>query len=350
MVTLSSIHKYIENRYPAKYSADWDNVGLQVGSSNNEIKKVLVCLTITSDVVARAIETGANLILSHHPLIFNKLSKIDTSSYQGKIIEKLIQNNISAYSAHTNFDVNVNGVSDILASSYGFKKTKVLSPIVSELFKLVVYVPVKNYDEFRDSFLELQVGNIGAYSNCSFSSVGEGTFLPGEGSRPYIGEEGTLERVQEIKLETIVKEAELDNVVSLMKNLHPYEEPAYDIFPMKNKDKSIGYGRYARVTDGRHVGDFLWVFQGQLKGSGDGGRKVNKIAFSGGSGSSFVKKAASMGIDLLITGDIDYHAGVEAYELGLTILDIGHEQSEWPAVHYLTGILTEQFPEIEFFT
>ncbi len=347
MLKVSSLISFFEDKYPSRFSLDWDNCCLQVGSKHKDIHKVLFCLTLTTRIVEQAISFGADLVITHHPLIFKPLSQIDTSKYFGKNLESLLKNNISVYSMHTNFDVNQNGVSDVLAEKYGFKKTKVLSPSSVELYKLVIYVPKNQFEQFRSDFLELKVGDIGNYSHCSFCGHGEGTFLPNEEANPFIGQKGVLEKVEEVKLETIVKEADLDKVVSKMKEIHPYEEPAYDIYPMKNKDKSIGMGRYVVLEEERKVSDFLSVFPGQLGGNISLDRKVKKIAFCGGSGSSLVNKVVSLGIDLYITGDIDYHTAVDAEEQGLTILDIGHEQSEIPSIHYLGDLVKSQFPELE---
>ena len=347
MLKVSSLVSFFEDRYPTKFSFDWDNCGLQVGSKSNDIQKVYFCLTLTSNTLAQAIQYGADAIITHHPLFYKPISQIDTSKYLGKTIELLIKHNMSVYSLHTNFDVYHKGVSDILAEKYGFTKTKVLSPSNIELYKLVVYVPKDNLEKFRSDFLELRVGNIGNYSHCSFYSEGEGTFLPEEGSNPYVGQKGTLERVEEVRLETIVKEIELDRVVSKMKEIHPYEEPAYDIIPLKNKDKSIGLGRYTVLEEEKQVSDFLSVYSGQLKGNVNIDRSVKKVAFCGGSGSSLVNKVISLGIDLFITGDIDYHTAIAAEEQGLTILDIGHDQSEMPAIHFLKYITADKFSELE---
>ncbi|MDD4526944.1 MAG: Nif3-like dinuclear metal center hexameric protein [Candidatus Margulisbacteria bacterium] len=348
MLKVSSIVNYLEEKYPSKFSFEWDNCGLQIGTRDREVSKALLCLTLTSAIIEKAISEKVDLIVTHHPLIFKPLTMIDTSKYWGKNIELLLKNEICVYSLHTNFDVNVNGVSDVLAEKYGFTKTKVLSPMFTDLYKIVTYIPKDKFEEFKGKFLELNVGNLGNYSHCSFSTSGEGTFLPNSEASPFIGQNGVLEKVDEIKIETIVKDTDLDKVVSTMKSFHPYEEPAYDVFSIKNKDKSIGLGRYVVLDEEKRVEDFLSVFNGHLYGNVSLDRKVKRIAFSGGSGASLVAKVAAMDIDLFITGDIDYHTAVDAEELGLSILDIGHYESEMPAMYYLKSILTDKFSEIEF--
>ncbi|MEI7942372.1 MAG: Nif3-like dinuclear metal center hexameric protein [Candidatus Riflemargulisbacteria bacterium] len=348
MLKVSTLISFLEDKYPTKLSFDWDNCGLQIGSNHNEVHKVLLCLTLTSKVLDYAIQSNVDYIITHHPLFFKPISQIDTSKYLGKTIKLLINNNISVYCLHTNFDVSQNGVSDVLAEKYGITKTKVLSPSAVDLYKLIVYVPKDQLAQFRSELLELRVGSIGNYSHCSFCSNGEGTFLPEEGSNPCVGQKGTLEKLEESRIEVIVKEVDIDKVVSKMKDIHSYEEPAYDIVPLRNKDKNIGLGRYTAIKEEKCISDFLSVYSGQLKGNLDINKKVKRIAFSGGSGASLVGKVVSLGIDLFITGDIDYHTAIEAEEQGLTILDIGHEQSEMPAMHYLKLILADKFPEIEF--
>ncbi len=348
MLKVSSVVSFLEAKYPTKYSYDWDNCGLQLGTKDKPVSKVLLCLTLSSKVVEQAVALRVDLVLTHHPLFFKPLIQIDTAKYIGKNIEILLKNDIAVYSLHTNFDVNKDGVSDVLAEQYGFKDIRVLSPLSVALYKLIVYVPKDKLEEFRTSFLELDLGNIGNYSHCSFSAVGEGTFLPNDSASPFIGQAGVLEKVEEVRIETIVKEIDLDRVVSKMKSIHPYEEPAYDIILLKNTDKNIGLGRYVVLKDEKSVRDFLSPFDGKLFGNLDLDRRVKRVAFCGGSGKSLISKVASMDIDLFITGDIDYHSAVEAEELGLSVLDIGHFQGEMPAMHYLKNILIEKFSEVEF--
>lgn len=347
MVKVSSLINFLEDKYNPKLSFEWDNCGLQVGNRQNNVHKILFCLTLTTTVLQKAISLDVDCIITHHPLIFRPISLIDSSKHLGKMLEAIMKNNISVYSLHTNFDVCPNGVSDVLASRYGFNQTKVLSPVLSDLYKIIVYLPKDNFEEFKKEFLSLNVGNIGNYSHCSFSTFGEGTFLPNHLANPFIGKSGVLEKVDEVKIETIVRSADLDKVVSKMRSLHPYEEPAYDVFPMKNKDKTIGLGRYVVLSEEKPVEYFLTFFGGYLYGNSDLQRKVKKVAFSGGSGKSLIDKVASMDIDLFITGDIDYHSSVEAEELGLSVLDIGHYKSEMPAMEYLRDCIKSQFPEVE---
>lgn len=340
---LKTLVSYLEKLYPKEYAMDWDNVGLQLGDLSREVRSVLLALDIKQTVVDQAIENDCNIIITHHPMFFTPIKSIKINSPSGLVLESLIKHDISVYSMHTNLDVAENGVSDILAERYNIQNLKVLKRTgIKKLYKFIVYVPANDFPDFREKFLDLNVGNIGLYSHCSFSSSGEGTFKPLNGSDPYIGEMNKLERVQEYKIETLVGEDYISELINDVRKIHPYEEMAYDLIPLENKGGSIGLGRYGTV-ESIPLGEFHHIIPGVLKGNKDTDKTIKKVAVCGGNGSSLLKRVIDLDIDLFITSEIGYHDELLAEDYGLAIYDIGHENSEKVILPYLREIIAKQF-------
>jgi dinuclear metal center YbgI/SA1388 family protein len=346
MQNCSSLINFLEDKYPLNTALDWDNSGLQIGGIERPVSNIAFSLNVTSAVLKKAISNNIDLLITHHPLFFKTIKNISLSSYIGEIIENSIKNDLNIYSLHTNFDVARQGVSDVLAKQYGFNVTKIMLPSSIELLKLVFYVPEQDFEKFRTEFLDLNLGIIGNYSHCSFSSNGEGTFKPLDLSNPFIGEKGLLSKVQEKKIETIIASKDLEYILKEILEIHPYEEPAYDILPMKNKIKSHGIGRYVVLENSQKVSDFASTLPCTIRGKNDPNRYIKKIAFCGGSASSLIQDAFNLGIELFIVGEINYHASLEAEELGISIIELGHEESEKPAMFYLSEIIKESFPDL----
>lgn len=324
------IFKQLETWAPKHLAYDWDNVGLQVGSSKAITKKVMVTLDVVESVVDEAIEQNVNLIIAHHPLIFQPLKQIDFHSMKGKIIRKLIEHDITVYAAHTNLDIAEGGVNDLLLDKLPVKNRRPFIPTHQEkLLKLVVFVPISHVDAVRDALSKAGAGHIGNYSHCTFQSKGNGTFMPLEGTNPYIGDKGKLEIVDEMKIETIVKEKEIQKVVSAMKNAHPYEEVAYDLYPLENAGEKLGLGRVAILEEPVTLQKFAEMVKDAFKVdgiriTGDLHKEINKIAIVGGSGQSYMEQAVKQGVDAFITGDVTFHTALDAKEMGLAIIDPGH--------------------------
>ncbi|WP_077214000.1 Nif3-like dinuclear metal center hexameric protein [Bacillus dakarensis] len=314
---------------PKSYAMEGDKIGLQIGSLSQKIENVLVALDVTNEVVDEAIEKNVGLIIAHHPLIYRPLQKINTETKAGKIIEKLIKHEIAVYAAHTNLDVAKGGVNDLLAEALGLSNIEVLSPTYDvKLKKLVVFVPEENADGLREALGNAGAGAIGNYSHCSFSASGTGQFLPGAGTNPHIGTSGKLEHVNEVRIETIYPEHLEKKVLSAMFKHHPYEEVAYDIYPLDNKGESLGLGRIGTIKEmslkefAQHVKEALDV-KG-VRVVGDLNDKVKKVAVLGGDGNKYFMSAKFKGADVYVTGDIYYHVAHDAMMEGLNMIDPGH--------------------------
>ena len=333
-MNLKSLIKKIENKYPLNLAYDWDNVGLLVGDFNMDAKKVLVVLEANEKVINEAIENEVDLIITHHPFIFKKINKINTSDLKGKLIHKLIKNDVALYSMHTNFDIAFDGLNDYFMELMGFEDCKILDITNNEvLYKLAVYVPTTHIKKVKEALAKSGAGHIGNYSHCSFSSEGIGDFKPLEGTNPFIGSVGEIESVEEIKIETIVPQKVLGGVISSMINAHPYEEVAYDLYKLENKGKSVGLGRVSKLKEDISLQELCNNIKEKLNMThirlvGDINTKISKVAVVTGSGADMVKKAQRAGAEVIITGDVKYHDAQDALDMGMCIVDCGHFDTE----------------------
>lgn len=307
-----------------------DKIGLQLGSLQKDITGVLTALDVTEAVADEAIRIGANLIIAHHAIIFRPLSNLQTDTPAGRLFEKLIKNDIAVYIAHTNLDVAEGGVNDMLVGALGLTVTGHLEDVHTEkLKKLVVFVPESHHEALLQALFHAGAGAIGNYSHCSFNIAGTGTFLPGDGTEPFVGEPGKLERVPEVRVETVVPESAERRVVQAMLKAHPYEEVAYDLYPMDLKGRTVGIGRIGKLKESTTLERFVAQAKSALnvpavRVVGDLQRQVYKVAVLGGSGGRYVRSAQFAGADVLVTGDIDYHTAHDALAAGMAIVDAGH--------------------------
>ena len=338
MTLARDVIEAVERLAPIPLAESWDNPGLQVGSLSANANRVLVALTPLPEVFDEALEKGADFLLFHHPLIFGGLSSVDTGAYPGDLVARALKNGLTVYAAHTNYDAAPDGVSVALANAVGLDgPLEILAPR-GELRKLVVFVPAENADALAGALSEAGAGVIGEYTHCTFRTPGTGTFLPGEGTDPYVGERGRLERVEEIRLETVVPAHNVGRALSAVRASHPYEEPAFDVYPVEGRPEGCGYGRVGSLPEpmtsaafAEHVSAFLG-FPARLVADPKPCQRVERVAVLGGSGGSFVRDAAASGADAYVTGDLDYHDALLAEALGLVAVDAGHAATELPSL------------------
>lgn len=320
----------MEELAPKSYAVEGDRIGLQIGTLQKDIRKVLVALDVTEEVADEAIREGADLIIAHHAIIYRPLSHIQTDTPAGRLYEKLIKHDIAVYIAHTNLDVADGGINDMMAEAIGMTVTEPLDEVhTDKLKKLVVFVPADHVEKVRQAMFDAGAGGIGKYSHCSFNIEGTGTFKPGEGTDPFIGKTGKLEEVKEVRVETIVPQSVERKVVQAMLKTHPYEEVAYDLYALDLKTRTFGLGRAGKLPKPVTLAELCeQVKQAfdvpMLRVVGDPDRVIRKAAVLGGSGSRYVKHAMFAGADVLITGDIDYHTAHDALAAGIALIDPGH--------------------------
>lgn len=326
---------------PSTLAESWDNSGLQVGDPAAEISRIMVALDATPAVMESALSSGCQLLVTHHPLIFKALKSVSTATLQGRLIHAAIRGGLGVVSMHTNYDIADGGLNDVLADRLGLVGCTPLQITVSqELVKLVVFVPEDHLDQVRLALLP-HAEESGAYGGCSFTGPGEGTFTPLDGAHPFIGSVGRQERVREQRLELLVDRKHVSKVVKALLNVHPYEEPAFDLYPLLNEGRSSGLGRIGRLEESLSLGVFAARIGKELAAPGlrfvgNPAAMVGKIALCSGSGVSVMRSAVRAGADVLVTGDVKYHDAREALDLGIALVDAGHFSTEIIMVEAVT--------------
>ena len=346
---LKEISSYLDTTVPLSFQEDYDNSGIQLGDPEMEINSALISLDITESVLDEAIESGYNLIISHHPLIFSGLKRITGRSFTEKIIIRAIQKNIAIYSAHTNLDIFNGGVSRKMAEKMNLQNIKVLSPLKGRLNKLVTYIPESHLDKVREAVFNAGAGVIGNYDSCGFVSQGEGSFRGNETTNPFVGDRGKLHYEKEMRLETVFVSHFKDKIIRALMASHPYEEVAYDIYLLENNNVDFGLGCTGELAEAIDETVFLSmvsdIFNARgLRNSKLAGRKIKKIALCGGSGASLLREAISSGADAYVTGDIKYHNFFDA-EGRILLVDAGHYESEKFATEIIYDLIIKKFPK-----
>jgi dinuclear metal center YbgI/SA1388 family protein len=333
-VQVQTLISYLEELAPKRLAAEWDNVGLQLGSPSDTVAKVLVTLDVDERVLEEARGMGADFIVTHHPFIFRPLSALRTDLPLGKLVAAALTGQVGIFVAHTNLDVAAGGVNDALASRLELQDVDVLRVYGREaLEKLVVFIPRGHEEVVRDALASVGAGWIGNYSHCTFQASGIGTFMPREGTNPYLGKQGSLERAEEIRLETIYPATLRNRVIRAMMKAHPYEEVAYDIYPLQNDGKPYGLGRIGSLAEPISLKDFcqhvktkLGIWSLHVTGPMD--QQIKKVAVCGGVGGDLIHAASFAGAHVLVTGDIKYHEARDAQAIGMPVIDAGHDATE----------------------
>lgn len=345
----------LEQWAPLHYAEDWDNVGLHAGDRNKEISRIMVALSPGEAAVNAAVEAGVDMLLTHHPLIFRSMKQINSDTATGRSLMKLIRNDVNLYCAHTNLDIAKGGVNDVLAAALQLEDIKPLADITHDTcYKVVVYVPLGYEEIVRQAMCKAGAGCIGNYSGCTFQAKGTGTFLPGEGTNPFLGEAGRMEYAEEYRLETVVPQAALSAVIKAMEAVHPYEEVAYDVFRMENGGEERGIGRIGQLKEAVSFAEFLDFTGSQLSCDhltyqGDLTRQIKTVALCGGSGLSYLSAAKKAGADVYVTGDMRYHDAQAANEMDLCVVDAGHLATERMIVDALAEFARKQGLEVIIF-
>lgn len=345
---LSQIVGFFEELFPPRLAENWDNIGLQVGDPRAEVEKILITLDVTEDVVDEAIGLGVQLIFSHHPLIFKALNCVRLDHPTDRLVARLIKNDIALYTAHTNLDSAANGLNHLLAELLDLSDAMVLLPSPAEKFcKLAVFVPEDYLATVRQAICQAGAGWIGRYSCCTFSTLGQGTFLPLDGTRPFLGGCGELAKVSEFRLETIVPPDKLSQVLQALRDSHPYEEIAYDLYPLEMPVGKSGLGRVGNLTKPLTLLQLAERVKGvlladQLKLVGPTDRMISRAAVCGGAGADLIQQAKAAGAQCLITGDVKYHQAGEAAALDLGLIDAGHYQTEYGIIQPLASYLQKE--------
>jgi len=345
---IGDITKTIEAFAAPELQEEWDNGGLISGNAGWECTGVLCALDVTVNVITEAIERNCNLIVAHHPILFKGLKKLTGTNYVEQVIIKAIKNDIAIYAAHTNLDNVLPGVNGKMAEKLGLKNIQILAPKQKLLRKLITFAPTNNAEEVRQALFVAGAGHIGKYSECSFNSVGTGTFKAGEGTDPYVGEIGKQHKEEETRIEIVFPVYLERQVVAALIAAHPYQEVAYDLVTIENVHPGIGAGVIGYLEKPVEEIEFLQKLEatfktGVIRHTALRRKPVEKVALSGGSGAFLIKNALAQNADFYITGDVKYHEFFDA-EDQMVIADIGHYESEQFTTDLLHDLIVHKFP------
>lgn len=347
-MVVKSVCDWIEEAAPLALQEIYDNAGLLVGNPQMEIKSVLITIDVTEAVIEEALQKGCNLIVAHHPLIFNGLKKLTSENEVQRCMLKAIQNQLAIYAAHTNLDNVFQGVSAKMAQKIGLKNLRILQPKIELLSKLIVYVPRLHAYALRQALFDAGAGEIGNYDACSFNMEGIGTFRAGDQSNPFVGEIGEFHSEPEIKIEIIIPNYLKSKIINALIQNHPYEEPAFDIIPLKNIWNRVGAGIVGELNESEDEFIFLnrikKIFNiPVLRHTDLLQKKIKTVALCGGSGSSLLNDALAANADIFISADFKYHEFFQA-ERRILIADIGHYESEQFTKDIFYEIITKKIP------
>lgn len=350
---VATLVDFFDRLYPFALAEEWDNVGLIVGDSKADVSGVLFCLDVTHDVLDEAIAEQCNVLVTHHPLIFRAVKRINAAELQGGLIAKALKHGIHLVSLHTNLDSAAGGLNDTLCESLELVDTKPLVDSGHErFFKLAVFVPPDHADKVRAALCAQGAGVIGNYEQCTFSTPGQGTFLPVEGrTNPFSGTPGKLEHASEVRLEVILRREIAGRVIGALHEAHPYEEVAYDLVPLHNKEKGTGLARIGRLETPEPFSEFVKRVQALgilvTRVLGDDAKPIRKVALCSGAGADFLPNAISAGADVYLTAEIKHHLGLAAAHKGMALVETDHytlEQLHWPK---LAKLITGQHQDLK---
>ena len=337
----------LESLAPPALQEGYDNAGLVFGDPETTIDSCLVCLDVTPEVLEEAIAASIPVIISHHPLIFHGIKKLEQGDPVADLLVKAIQHNIALFSVHTNLDNIHSGVNQILSDRLGIEKPEILKPAGGNLIKLAVFCPLAHADKVRSAIFEAGAGVIGNYDCCSFNVQGRGSFRANKNASPYVGEINQIHLEEEVRIETIMPKYLERQVVKAMIAAHPYEEVAYDIYPLLNSDPGVGAGMVGSLPGAKDELTFMAELKKTLgvpvlRHSALLGSKVSRVAVCGGSGSFLLEDAIRAGADAFITADVKYHQ----FQLAagrILFIDAGHFETEQFTVELIARYLNDIF-------
>ena len=346
---LKEIIGVFEQVAPFAFQESYDNSGLQTGNPAMEINAILICIDVTEEVLEEAVKLKANLIISHHPLIFHGIKSLTGKNFTERILIRALKEDVAILSVHTNFDSIAGGVSSKICEKLNLHNLKVLDPMENSLLKLVFFVPSDHAESVRGKVFEAGAGVLGNYDMCSFNALGNGSFRASDKANPFVGEKGKLHFEKEVRVETILPAVIANQVVSALLKAHPYEEVAFDLYPVSNKYHGAGMGMTGELEAEMDEKEFLRILKekfnsGCIRYTGTLSKKIKKVAVCGGSGSFLLAKAIASEADVFVSGDFKYHQFFEA-ENRILIADIGHYESEQFTKELFYELLIKKYPK-----
>lgn len=351
MPTVAELCSALDRFAPPSLASDWDNTGLLLGDPAAVVERALACLTLTPDVVEEAARDRANLIVSHHPILFRGAKKLTADRGDGAVVWPLARAGIAVYSPHTSFDNCTGGINDILCRRLGLVRTEPLrSRSASKQFKLVVFVPDSDLAKLSDGVFAAGAGIIGQYQQCSYRLAGKGTFFGTDSTNPAVGQKGRREDVDEWRLEVVVPESKLTAVVKAMRSAHSYEEPAFDVYPL-HPATGGGEGRIGELEKPATLGELAARAKSSLNAGflqivGDTAKLIRRMGVACGAAGEFLPDAIRAGADAFLTGELRFHDALRARAAGLGVLIPGHYGTERPGIEELAAKLAADWPSL----
>ncbi|MFD2933402.1 Nif3-like dinuclear metal center hexameric protein [Spirosoma flavum] len=347
MPQIRHLAAHIEALAPLAYQESYDNVGLLVGDPKTDIMGVLVTLDVTEAVVDEAIANGCNVIVAHHPIVFKGLKKLTGKTYVERTVIKAIKNDVALYAAHTNLDNVAGGVNFKIAEKLNLQNVKILAPKAQVLTKLVTFVPIAHTQSVLDALYAAGAGQIGEYKNCSFRVEGTGTFQAAENAQPTVGEVGQYHEEAENRIEVIFPTHQQGQLLTALRQAHPYEEVAYYLTPLDNQHQEVGSGAVGELPESLTGKAWLSYLKEHMnlkliRYTPLPDRPIKRIAVCGGVGSFLLPDALRAGADVFVTADYKYHEFFDA-EGRISICDIGHYESEVFTKDLIFGHLAKKF-------
>ena len=346
MITLNEFVKIIDEMAPLATAESFDNVGLLVGNPEQIVEGVLIAHDAIPEVIEEAVAKNLNVVLSFHPIWFAPIKKLTGQTYVERSIMLALKNDIAIVAIHTALDNHASGVNKIMCDKLGLIDTKILMPKTHHIYKLVTYIPIENLETLRNALFEAGAGQIGNYEDCSFSSLGKGTYMGNENSNPEIGERFEFVEATEAKLEVVFEKHLKNDVLKALFKNHVYEEVAYEIYALENEYQNTGLGRIGSFENELSEDAFLAhvknIFKvSMVRHSQKTGKKIKKVAVLGGSGAKYIKEAQKKGANAYVTADVTYHQFFEAKN-NLLLVDVGHYESERYTKNYMLDYLEKK--------
>ena len=340
MLRLAEGTALFDEWYDPDWAESWDAVGLVCGDPDQQVRRVLFAVDPAPSVVREAVEWDADLLVVHHPLLLTGVHSVAATTPKGRAVHELLRNGVALFTAHTNADAPADGVNEALARAVGILDAQVVLPADGGLDKLVTFVPHEHAEALRTALAAAGAGRIGDYDSCSFTSPGEGRFRPLAGADPAVGAVGELETVPESRVEAVFPRSRRREVVAAMRSAHPYEEPAYDVLELANRDPRTvtrGHGRVGRLAEPTTLRGFAEQVAGALPATahglrvaGDPDRRVERVVVGCGSGDFMLEDVLALDADVYLTSDLRHHRAGEFLEHdGPALVDVAHWAAEW---------------------
>ncbi|MFN4259336.1 MAG: Nif3-like dinuclear metal center hexameric protein [Gemmataceae bacterium] len=352
MLTIATLIDFLKQFAPRELAAEWDNVGLLLGDAGGEARRVMTCLTVTPDSAAEAVAENAHLIISHHPILFHPTRKLTADTAEGRLLLALARAGVAVYSPHTAFDNCQGGINDMLARRLELREVAPLRRAAGpRQCKIVVFVPDSDLSRVSDALFQAGAGVIGDYGECSFRLQGTGTFFGSDETNPTVGQKGRREEVSEWRLEVVCPEEQVGRAVAAMRQAHSYEEPAFDVYPLRPLPANVGEGRVGCLPHALPLQELARSVKDKLAAAtvqyaGDPQRLVARVAIACGAGGDLLTAARHSGAEVFLTGELRFHDILAAEAAGLAVLLPGHYATERCGVEELAHLLRQRWPEL----